>query len=68
MREAGTIRDRNGRYSQQMRDDDMQAIRDLYRANGFKDVNVEAGTVDDFGGVKDSIAVRFQIREGALVS
>ena len=66
MREAGTLRYRYGVYSQRMRDDDVLAIRELYRANGFREVTVAATTADDFGGVKNAIAARFQIHEGAL--
>ena len=63
-REAGFLRYRYGRYSQHIRDEDIQAIRDLYRSNGFRDVIVEASILDDFGGRKDAMAVRFQITEG----
>lgn len=63
-RQAGFLRYRYGRYSQHMRDDDRDAIRDLYRANGFRDVVVSATTIDDYGGIKDAIGLRFEIREG----
>ncbi|HEV2202264.1 MAG TPA: BamA/TamA family outer membrane protein [Bryobacteraceae bacterium] len=63
-REAGLLRYRHGRYSQRMRDDDRDAIRDLYRANGFRDVVVSATTIDDYGGIKDAIGLRFEIQEG----
>ena len=65
IREAGVLRYRYGRYSSKMRDDDRDAIRDLYRANGFRDVQVTADTLDDYRGRKDEIGVRFQIQEGA---
>ena len=63
-REAGLLRYHNGRYSQRTRDDDRDAIRDLYRANGFRDVTVDASTIDDYGGSKTAIGLRFEIHEG----
>ena len=65
-REAHFLRDRYGRYSQRMRDDDRDTIRDLYRSNGFRDAMVTAQTIDDYGGVHDAIGLRFQIEEGNL--
>ena len=64
IREAGVLRYRYGRYSQKMRDDDRDAIRDLYRSNGFRDVQVAASTVDDYRGRQDELGVRFEIEEG----
>jgi outer membrane protein assembly factor BamA len=63
-REARFLRYRYGRYSQRMRDDDRDAIRDLYRSNGFRDAVVTATTIDDYGGMHDAIGLRFQIQEG----
>jgi len=64
MHEAGLLRYRYGRYSQRMRDADRDAIRDLYRASGFRDVVVSAATIDDYGGTRDAIGLRFEIHEG----
>lgn len=64
IREAGLSRLRYGRYSQEMRDQDRDAIRDLYRANGFRDVLVTATTMDDYLGRHDELGVRFEIQEG----
>ena len=50
VREAGKLRDRYGRYSQKLRDNDRDAILDLYRSNGFRDVQVAATTLDDYRG------------------
>jgi outer membrane protein assembly complex protein YaeT len=63
-REAGKLRYRQGRYSQRIRDDDLEAIRELYRSNGFRDVMVRASILEDYGGVKDAIGLRFEIHEG----
>ena len=65
-REAHFLGDRYGRYSQRMRDDDRDAIRDLYRSNGFRDVVVSANTIDGYDGVRDAIGLRFQVHEGDL--
>jgi outer membrane protein assembly complex protein YaeT len=62
--EAGRLHSRFGRYSQKMRDDDRETIRDLYRSNGFRDVQVAASTVDDYRGRTDELGVRFEIEEG----
>lgn len=64
IREAAALRFRYGRYSQKLRDQDRDAIRDLYRANGFRDVVVTATTIDDFGGRRDELGVRFEVQEG----
>ncbi|MDP9114130.1 MAG: BamA/TamA family outer membrane protein [Acidobacteriota bacterium] len=64
VREAGKLRDRYGRYSQKMRDNDREAILDLYRSNGFRDVLVAATTLDDYRGRTDELGVRYEIEEG----
>ena len=64
LREAGVLRYRHGRYSQDLRDADRAAIRDLYLANGFRDVQVAVSTEDDYRGQSDEIGVRFDIEEG----
>ncbi len=65
VREAGKLRDRYGRYSQKLRDNDRDAILDLYRSNGFRDVQVAATTLDDYRGRTDELGVRYEIEEGA---
>jgi outer membrane protein insertion porin family len=64
IREAGLLRYRYGRYSQRLRDQDRDSIRSLYRANGFRDVVVDAITIDDYRGREDELGVRFEIQEG----
>ncbi|MEQ1947700.1 MAG: POTRA domain-containing protein [Bryobacteraceae bacterium] len=64
LREAGRVRQRYGRYSQRLRDQDRATIRDLYRSNGFRDVVVNTFTVDDYRGRHDDLGVRFEIQEG----
>jgi len=64
LREAGRLRQRFGRYSQRLRDQDRDAIRALYRSNGFRDVMVNTFTTDDYRGRHDDLGVRFEIQEG----
>jgi outer membrane protein insertion porin family len=61
---ASFIRYRHGRYSHQYLDRDLNAIRDLYRANGFRDVDVTSKEVDDFEGKSGHIAIFIQVNEG----
>jgi outer membrane protein assembly factor BamA len=64
VREAGKLRNRYGRYSKKLRDNDRDAILDLYRSNGFRDVQVAATTLDDYRGRTDELGVRYEIEEG----
>jgi len=61
---ASLIRYRHGRYSRQYLDRDLTAIRDLYRSNGFRDVEVTSKEVDDFDGKSGQIAIFIQVKEG----
>jgi outer membrane protein insertion porin family len=64
LQEAGLIRLRHGRYSEGFLRRDEEAIRELYRDNGFRDVTVQATTVNDYKGKRGDAAVTFQIEEG----
>ena len=61
---ATIVRYRYGRYSRNMLDRDLDAIRTLYRANGFRDVMVTPRVLDDYNGVKAHIAIFIDIAEG----
>ena len=63
-REAGFLYVRYGRYSQKLRDQDRDAIADLYRSNGFRDVAVTASVIDDYRDHQDQLGLRFDIQEG----
>jgi outer membrane protein insertion porin family len=63
-KEAGFLHLRYGRYSQKLRDRDRDAIAELYRSNGFRDVVVAASAVDDYQGRQDQLGLRFDIQEG----
>lgn len=64
MTPAAFLRFPRGRYSREYRDRDITAIRDLYRANGFLDVQVTSRQIDDYQGKIDQIAVFIDISEG----
>jgi outer membrane protein insertion porin family len=64
VRQAGRVRNRYGHYSRKLRDNDRDAILDLYRSNGFRDVQVAATTLDDYRGHQDNLGVRYEIEEG----
>ena len=53
-----------GRFSQKMLANDLDSIRDLYRSNGFRDVEVTGKTADDYRGVHGHLSVHIEVREG----
>ena len=61
---ASLIRYRYGRYSEDLLERDVEAIRGLYQANGFPDVKVTTKTIDDYQGKARDIAVFMEIEEG----
>jgi outer membrane protein assembly complex protein YaeT len=65
-----SIQFRRGRYSEGFRSKDEQAISNLYKANGFRNVKVTSTVINDYKGKANQIAVTFRIVEGpqSLVS
>ncbi|HEX5227340.1 MAG TPA: outer membrane protein assembly factor BamA [Bryobacteraceae bacterium] len=61
---ASLVRYRHGRYSRAAMDRDLDAIRNLYRGNGFRDVEVSSRVLDDYNGNKAHIAIFIDIAEG----
>jgi outer membrane protein insertion porin family len=61
---ATLVRYRYGRYSRTALDRDLDAIRALYRANGFRSVEVSSRVLDDYNHVKAHIAIFIEIAEG----
>ena len=61
---AAFLRYRRGRFSRAALDRDLDAIRDLYRNNGFRDVDVTSRVVDDFAGHEGDVAIFIEINEG----
>jgi outer membrane protein assembly complex protein YaeT len=65
-----SIQFRRGRYSEGFRAKDEQAITNLYKANGFRNVKVTSTVINSYKGKANQIAVTFHIAEGpqSLVS
>ena len=61
---ATLIRYRHGRYSRNALERDLDAIRNLYRSNGFRDVEVTSRVIDDYNSAPAHIAIFVQITEG----
>jgi len=55
---ARVLRNRFGRFSQKMLDRDLDSMRDLYRANGFRDIDIGANTATDRGEIKVEITIK----------
>jgi outer membrane protein assembly complex protein YaeT len=58
---------RHGRYSQALLANDLDAIRELYLANGYQSVKVTSEVMDDFAGERGSMKVIINVDEGPLV-
>lgn len=54
----------NGRFSQKMMNDDVNAIKAMYQANGFQEVKVDATLEDNYQSNANSLAVIYRIAEG----
>jgi outer membrane protein insertion porin family len=54
----------NGRFSQQLVNDDADSIRGVYLSNGFLDVKVSSSVDDNYQGKKGNLFVSFAIVEG----
>lgn len=61
---AQFLRYRFGRFSQRLADGDRDAMRELYRSNGFRDAQVEAKVTDTASGKFERISVRYEVKEG----
>jgi outer membrane protein insertion porin family len=53
-----------GRFSQRLLEQDTNAILDLYRTNGFRDVRVVSTKSDDYKGKRGELAVLLEVKEG----
>lgn len=54
----------NGRFSQKMMNDDVNAIKAMYQANGFQEVKVDATLEDNYQSKASELAVIYRITEG----
>ena len=64
LRPASLTRFRHGRYSGDYLRRDVNAIKQLYQANGFRDVAVDSQVIDDWKGQANDIAVLIKVDEG----
>jgi outer membrane protein insertion porin family len=64
VRAAAGLRYRRGRFSQRLLDRDLEQIRELYRANGFRDIMATARIEMDYQNRAGDLAVSFEIDEG----
>ncbi len=62
--EPASFQFRGGRYSEAFRERDEEAIANLYRSNGFRDVAVNSTVTNNYRGKADQMAVTFRIDEG----
>ncbi|MEO8658943.1 MAG: outer membrane protein assembly factor BamA [Bryobacteraceae bacterium] len=64
VRPASLLQYRQGRFSLDLLERDKDAIKDLYNANGFRDVKVESKIVTGYKGKELDLAVAITIEEG----
>ena len=57
----------HGHYSQAILANDLQAIKNLYIANGYPSVEASSEVLDDFAGEHGDMKVVIKVNEGALV-
>src|SRR5437764_15486293 len=61
---AGFLYLRHGRYSQGFAKSDQNAVTALYKANGFRDVQVAIRTIDNYKGKTGDVGAVVTIEEG----
>lgn len=54
----------HGRYSEALLRSDARDIENMYRANGFEQVKVDADVADNYDDHKNQLAISFHIEEG----
>jgi outer membrane protein insertion porin family len=54
----------HGRYSQSLLASDINGLQDLYRASGFRQVQIASSVDGSFGGKDTQLAVTLQVNEG----
>jgi len=54
----------NGRFSQVLLTNDIRALTDLYRGNGFRQIQIKSSVEENYGGKQRSLAVALDITEG----
>jgi outer membrane protein assembly complex protein YaeT len=64
MQKAAILGNRSGRFSQETLRRDVQTIKNLYRSNGFLDVDVQSRIESDYQGRERDLAVFLTVKEG----
>jgi outer membrane protein assembly complex protein YaeT len=54
----------NGRFSQALLAGDIRNLSDVYRANGFRQIQIKSSVEENYGGKQQSLAVVLDIAEG----
>ncbi|MGA3126044.1 MAG: POTRA domain-containing protein [Candidatus Korobacteraceae bacterium] len=57
----------HGHYSQAILANDLQVIKNLYRANGYESVQVTSEVLDDYDGTHGDMKIVVKVDEGPLV-
>jgi outer membrane protein insertion porin family len=55
----------HGRYSEALLEEDVQVIKALYRASGFRQADVTSKLVESYRGVASQLAIDITVKEGA---
>jgi outer membrane protein assembly complex protein YaeT len=55
----------SGRYSQALLASDINGLQDLYRANGFRQIQIQSTIQDNYQGVEKRLAITLNINEGS---
>jgi outer membrane protein insertion porin family len=61
---GGKFRNRRGRFSRSLLDGDRETIADLYRSNGFREVQVRSQVEKNYNGKALDLAIRITVEEG----
>jgi outer membrane protein insertion porin family len=61
---ASFPRFRYGRYSQKLLERDKETVRDLYRASGFREADVESRVDSNYHGKNGELGVVLEVKEG----
>jgi outer membrane protein assembly complex protein YaeT len=62
--QTSSLQYRHGRYSEVLRQKDEEAIGNLYKSNGFRDVQVTSEVENPYRGKPGEIGVTFHVAEG----
>ncbi len=54
----------SGRFSQSLLASDINGLQDLYKANGFRQIQIKSVVEDNYEGVQKHLAIRLEISEG----